>query len=117
MKRSILVVLGSLLAPCIANADEIVHAKRQDTIGCTAPDVLSALKRQMKGTIPQPEWEERIQSLGCYPVATDLNWRVASREEGIVHLQLDMEGVPMPSLWFDAADIAKGPGVANDKAK
>lgn len=112
MKIKMLIMAVIISLPVKLYAQEIAHAKQADTIGCTTPDALQALKRQMKGVTPQPGWEERIQDLGCYLVATDLNWKVASREGAIVHLQLDMEGVPMPTLWFEAQDIAKGAGVA-----
>ncbi|MCP1215606.1 hypothetical protein NKW53_05935 [Acetobacter orientalis] len=115
MKIRILLLAASFIFPAKLYAQDIVHAKRADTIGCTTPDTLQALKREIKGATPLPGWEERIQSLGCYLVATDLNWKVASQEGAIEHLQLDMEGVPMPALWFETKDMVKGGGAAPDQ--
>jgi hypothetical protein len=118
MKRLLIAVvlsvgLGFISGGAIAQTfttGQTVHAKQDNTIGCLAEDTLREVGRQMANTTPAPGWEDRLAGLHCYPVARDLDWKVAEMHGTVVRAQLAEPGVPSPVMYFSVGDMAIGPG-------
>src|ERR1700722_11663293 len=89
---------------------QIIHAKQDHTIGCLTDDTLREVNRKMANTTPSPGWEKRLANLQCYPVAHDLDWKVAEMHGDLVRAQLAEAGVPAPVMYFAARNMTPGHG-------
>jgi len=87
-----------------------VRAKAANTMGCTDPENVRALRDVLETWDIQPPvgWERNLAEVGCYPVAADLRWRVARRLGDVVALQLAEEAITRGAsvlLFFSVADL------------
>lgn len=108
-KTAVAVLCAIIVSGSAFAQGRIVSARANDTIGCLDEATLLVVKQQSAGVVLPAGWQDRIAKLGCYAVAADLHWRVASSDDVAAHLQLSEPGVPAstsPVLYFALSDLS-----------
>ena len=95
----------------VIQVDQVVHANANHTVGCLTEGTLRELRSQLTNVIPNDGWEKKVASVGCYPVAADIHWRVVDLHGAVVRLQLAEDNLPArPLLYFVVADLVGNQG-------